>query len=145
MRKYPFTGRRTTTVTFTVTPEEKTWLREQAKQEGSSVAAMIRDDALRLYRIEQLIKETERIRERARDEARRSRESAGRTRTRRTAGGFVDLKDAEAWLRSYTNAPPSTPINTVLRRACHRAHPDKGGQPADWAKVDLARRLLIHR
>lgn len=55
---------------------------------------------------------------------------------------FDTLNAALRWLRSFTNTPDGTNPTLLCRRAVQLAHPDVGGDPADWDRVDSARRLI---
>lgn len=55
---------------------------------------------------------------------------------------FASADDAVAWLARFTGDEPALGWQALLRRATFRAHPDRGGDPLDWARVDAARQLL---
>ncbi|WP_409186444.1 hypothetical protein F9C11_20330 [Amycolatopsis sp. VS8301801F10] len=67
-----------------------------------------------------------------------------------TPAGFASVDDALRWLGNFTDMPTAGHTDRavkdaaalMLRRAAHKAHPDVGGDPADWAKVDAARQLF---
>lgn len=58
------------------------------------------------------------------------------------SGPFATADEALEWLCWITDSPGSTAPDTLLRRAARKAHPDAGGDPADWERVDAARQLL---
>jgi hypothetical protein len=56
---------------------------------------------------------------------------------------FDSADEALRWLAEYTDLSRHHVEPTViLRAASKRAHPDVGGDPADWQRVDAARQLL---
>lgn len=62
-----------------------------------------------------------------------------------SANHFATAAAAVAWLRNFVQgregiAPADT--RSALRRASRLAHPDVGGDPADWERVDAARQML---
>lgn len=64
----------------------------------------------------------------------------------RPTSSFTTKAEALAWLRDFA-APAIDPKNhirteTLLRAAARKAHPDMGGDPEDWARLDAARQLL---
>lgn len=61
--------------------------------------------------------------------------------------GTAQLEDATAdealeWLCWVTDRPRSSSVKDLLRLAARKAHPDVGGDSADWDRVDAARQLL---
>jgi hypothetical protein len=60
-----------------------------------------------------------------------------------TPAWFDSADEALRWLAEYTDLSRHHVEPTViLRAASKRAHPDVGGDPADWLRVDAARQLL---
>lgn len=139
--------RRTSRIAFVLTDEEKAWLLAEAQKDGLSLSRYLRRELLSLYRLDQLIKEAARRAEEATRRAEEARARRGQSDRRGAHGGhggrFAAAADAEAWLRNFTNAAPGESIPAMIRRACHRAHPDKGGCAEDWARVDQIRRMLL--
>ncbi|WP_394329016.1 plasmid mobilization protein [Mycobacteroides abscessus] len=145
-------GQRTHTMSFAVSTEEKAWLQEQARRRGVSVAQLLRDDTLDEYIFDRTMRELQArlAAEAARRAAQEAKQAGDRAResTRRYPGVGADFRfagpaAAEDWIRTFANAEPEEPTRKVLRRAYRRAHPDAGGHPNDWNKVDQARRLLL--
>jgi hypothetical protein len=59
------------------------------------------------------------------------------------AAGFDTADAALRWLASYAElSRHSTPARTLVREARKKAHPDVGGDQADWDRVDAAEQLL---
>lgn len=63
---------------------------------------------------------------------------------------FRDAAEAFDWLSRFTGLamteqrePTDEDYRSYLREAARKAHPDVGGDPADWVLVDLARQLLL--
>ncbi|MFB9926043.1 hypothetical protein ACFORO_12310 [Amycolatopsis halotolerans] len=64
--------------------------------------------------------------------------------------GFDSVDAALRWLGDFTEMPTAGHANgavreaasLMLRRAAQKAHPDVGGDPTDWDRVDAARQLL---
>lgn len=135
--------RRTETVSFAVTADEKAWLQTQANNSGVRLAQYLREETLRSYRIEQLLRQAREALNALRDR----QEYYARTRRAHAAPSrgfcFASTHEAERWVRGFAHASPHEPLKAVVRRACRLAHPDKGGHPADWEKVDVVRRLLL--
>lgn len=62
-----------------------------------------------------------------------------------TGEGEMGREEAEAFIRHHgANGAPSTgeSLAVLARRAAKRMHPDVGGDPAEWAKLDRARRVV---
>ncbi|RZQ59818.1 molecular chaperone DnaJ [Amycolatopsis suaedae] len=67
--------------------------------------------------------------------------------------GFDSADDALQWLIKFADMPDRDGVDpavreavpVMLRRAVRKAHPDVGGDPADWARLDAARQLLDPR
>ncbi|WP_100514165.1 plasmid mobilization protein [Mycobacteroides abscessus] len=139
--------RRTSRITFMLTDEEKAWLLAEARKEGLSLSGYLRRELLISYRLDQLRKEATRRAEEARRAAEEARARWGQygSRGARSAhrGRFASAADAEAWLQAFVHAVPGESVQVMLRRACHKAHPDKGGRAEDWVCVDEIRRMLL--
>ncbi|AIJ26387.1 hypothetical protein [Amycolatopsis methanolica] len=65
----------------------------------------------------------------------------------RPAAPFSTKREALDWLREFTGAVhplqlTDSDIRGLLRIAARKSHPDLGGDPADWARLDTARQLL---
>lgn len=137
---------RTRRVTFAVSPDEQAFLRDEARRSGVPLAKHLRKETLRFFWIQQRLREAEEhlaAAQRAADEA-RSRSQRTRASSATTGRGrFHTSTEAETWLRNFAQARPDEPLKTLLRRAYHRAHPDKGGSREDWEKVDQSRRLIL--
>ncbi|PXY21149.1 molecular chaperone DnaJ [Prauserella muralis] len=58
---------------------------------------------------------------------------------------FATRDEALRWLQAFTDMTELSDVTTLLRLASLRAHPDRGGDPADWRRVDAARQLLKPR
>jgi hypothetical protein len=57
--------------------------------------------------------------------------------------GFGSVDEALRWLARVTGlSAEETPLPTLYRAAVKRLHPDAGGDPADWARLDYARQIL---
>lgn len=56
--------------------------------------------------------------------------------------GFSSVSEALAWLREFTQSSPDVPVANLLRKASRQAHPDAGGSPEDWNRVDAARQIV---
>ncbi|WP_116201309.1 hypothetical protein [Amycolatopsis circi] len=56
--------------------------------------------------------------------------------------GFGSVDDAVRWLAEFTERSRHTALPVLLRLATRLAHPDVGGDPTAWARVDAARQLL---
>lgn len=57
--------------------------------------------------------------------------------------GFGTADEALRWLSKVTGLPAEqTPMQTLYRAAAKRLHPDTGGDPGDWARLDAARQIL---
>lgn len=55
---------------------------------------------------------------------------------------FATVDDALRWLASYVDLSRREEPRVLVREARKKAHPDVGGDPADWARVDVAEQLL---
>lgn len=56
---------------------------------------------------------------------------------------FVTADDALRWLASYVDlSRHDTAPQVLVREARKKAHPDVGGDTADWDRVDAAEQLL---
>lgn len=59
------------------------------------------------------------------------------------SGGFDSADDALRWLASFVEVRPGSVVpKDLVQQAVRRSHPDVGGDPADWSRVDAARQLL---
>lgn len=56
---------------------------------------------------------------------------------------FATAHQALHWLREFTGQNEDLDLRARFRAAARKAHPDAGGDPADWARVDAARQLLL--
>ncbi|MEW2484278.1 hypothetical protein AB0876_32300 [Mycobacterium sp. NPDC049093] len=137
---------RTRRATFAVTPEEQAFLQDEARRHGVPLAKYLRRETLRWFWIEQQLREAQEhlaAAQRAADEAKNRSQRTRASFARTGHGRFHTSVEAETWLRNFTQARPDEPLKTLLRRAYHRAHPDKGGSREDWEKVDQSRRLIL--
>lgn len=55
---------------------------------------------------------------------------------------FESADDAVRWLAEFTGGTRHDGAADLLRRASRVTHPDVGGIPEDWSRVDAARQLL---
>lgn len=55
---------------------------------------------------------------------------------------FDSVDAAIRWLAEFTGGSRHDGAADLLRRASRVAHPDRGGIPEDWGRVDAARQLL---
>lgn len=56
--------------------------------------------------------------------------------------GFTSADEALRWVYARADAPDSVPLRAAYRAAAKALHPDVGGDPGEWARLDEARRLL---
>jgi hypothetical protein len=62
--------------------------------------------------------------------------------------GFATVDDAVRWMRGKAGFPEGGRLDgaadlwALYRRLARRMHPDAGGDPADWDRLDRARQLL---
>lgn len=60
-----------------------------------------------------------------------------------TPGLFADADDALRWVRLQAGAEARTATpKAAYREAARRLHPDAGGLPADWERLDQARQVM---
>lgn len=61
-----------------------------------------------------------------------------------TSTGFASADDALRWVRQQagTDEAATAVPRAAYRAAVKRLHPDTGGDPTDWARLDQARQLL---
>lgn len=89
----------------------------------------MRRETLRFFWIEQRLREAQEhlaAAQRAADEAKRRSQRTRTSSATTRRGRFHTSAEAETWLRNFTQSRPGEPLKTLLRRAYHRAHPDKG-------------------
>jgi hypothetical protein len=59
------------------------------------------------------------------------------------APAFIDIDSAFRWTAAQAGQPlDQTTPRRAYRSAARRLHPDAGGDPAEWARLDEARQLL---
>lgn len=56
--------------------------------------------------------------------------------------GFATADDARRWMQEKAGGNLSDSLSTIYRYLVKVMHPDAGGDPADWERLDKARRLL---
>jgi hypothetical protein len=55
---------------------------------------------------------------------------------------FGSADEALRWVRAQADAGEDLPPATAMKRAVRLMHPDTGADPAQWARLDEARRLM---
>lgn len=56
--------------------------------------------------------------------------------------GFASADDALRWVVAKADSGSDLGAGTAYKYAARKLHPDVGGDPAEWARLDEARRLL---
>jgi hypothetical protein len=58
------------------------------------------------------------------------------------SGGFASADEAQRWLYEQAECGADASVGTAWKYAARRHHPDRGGDPMVWARLDEARQLL---
>lgn len=58
------------------------------------------------------------------------------------AAGFTSADEALAWMYEQAGGGPGMAVDEVRRTLVKRFHPDRGGDQAEWARLDEAWRLV---